>query len=194
MVIALLFILARRRGSVAPRPSFNWTDRDMRDFVREVESIGVPAETALLVYTAETGLDPKASSGIAWGLPQMLGATLKTIGWTAKPSDFSALSVSLQAPWIAKLLALQARIIGYVPKDPLDLYVANFKPSAAAQRDEILYVKGSDAYAKNYRLDRKNKGFISRSDLADRLEIAKQTSIYRQAIELLDRIRGASNG
>jgi len=153
-----------------------------------------PAETALLVYAAETGLDPKASSGIAWGLPQMLGATLKTIGWTAKPSDFSALSVSLQAPWIAKLLALQSRIIGFVPKDPLDLYVANFKPSAATNRDEILYVKGSDAYAKNYRLDRKNKGYISRADLDERLQIAKQMTIYRQAIEMLERIRGTTNG
>lgn len=192
MLLALLFIFARRRGANPPNPSFNWTERDMREFVREVESIGVPAETALLVYAAETNLDPHASSGIAWGLPQMLGNTLRSIGWQSKPSDFGTLSVFMQAPWIAKLLALQARIIGFVPKDPLDLYVANFKPSAAANREDVLYVKGSDAYAKNYRLDRKNKGFISRSDLADRLDLARNLSTYKQAIEMLERIRGTN--
>ena len=99
----------------------------MGEFVREVESIGVPAETALLVYAAETNLDPHASSGIAWGLPQMIGTTLKAIGWGSKPSDFGVLSVAMQAPWIAKLLALQARIIGFVPKDPLDCVRSKFQ-------------------------------------------------------------------
>jgi hypothetical protein len=166
-----------------------WTDQEMRTFAEQLGPLGVPLEAALAVYTAESGLDPKASSGIAFGIAQLTGRTLKGLGWLKPAKDFGQLSVSAQAPWIAKLVASQARMIGFVPKNALELYVANFKPAAAKAGEDVLYRQGQDAYAKNINLDRDRKGFIDRHDLQVSLNRAEATETYKRAIAQLAKVR-----
>jgi len=161
----------------------------MQAFATQISPSGVPIDAALLVYTAESGLNPRASSGIAWGIAQMTARTLKGLGWTAPGKDFGTLSVAEQSPWIAKLVASQVRMIGFVPKNALDLYVANFKPAAAANREDVLWRKGQDAYAKNANLDREKKGYIDRHDLQVSLSRAESTETYKRAVAQLRKVR-----
>jgi hypothetical protein len=161
----------------------------MRIFAEQLGPLGVPLEAALAVYTAESGLDPKASSGIAWGIAQLTGRTLKGLGWLKPAKEFGQLSVKDQAPWIAKLVASQARMIGFIPKNALELYVANFKPAAAKAHEDVLYRQGSDGYAKNASLDRDRKGWIDRQDLQVSLNRAEATETYKRAIAQLAKVR-----
>ena len=188
VVLVGLYSKAKRRGA---RPSMpvTWTDQEMRTFAEQLGPIGVPLEAALAVYTAESGLDPKASSGIAWGIAQFTARTLKGLGWTRPAKEFGTLSISQQAPWVAKLVASQARMIGFVPKNALELYVANFKPAAAKAGEDVLYRQGQDAYAKNINLDRDRKGFIDRHDLQVSLARAEATETYKRAIAQLAKVR-----
>lgn len=195
-LLALLMLAttttAHRRGTSPARAGVRWTDREIRLFADEVSSIGVPPEAALLVYTSESGLDPAASSGPAFGIPQLTSGTAKAIGWSGRIADFGKLSVTEQIPWIGRLLAYQARSIGHVPKDATDLYVANFCPRAARTNDDVLYRMGSVAYDKNMQLDRDRKGFIARSDLEESLRRAEQTGTYRAAVAQLRRVLEAT--
>ena len=190
--LIMLFMLAttaHRRGTSPARAGVRWTDREMRLFADEVASIGVPPEAALLVYTSESGLDPTASSGPAFGIPQLTAGTAKAIGWQSRIADFGKLSVADQIPWIGRLLAYQARSIGFLPKTASDLYVVNFCPRAAREGDDVLYRRGSIAYAKNAQLDRTGKGYISRGDLDESLRRAEQSTTYRAALAQLRRIK-----
>lgn len=191
LVLVGVYARPKRRGAAGSRPVIEWADHEMRAFIDEVEPIGVPLEAVLQVYTAESGLDPKASSGIAWGIPQLTARTLKDLGWSKPGREFGKLGVAQQAPWIAKLLAYQARMIGFVPKNALDLYVANFKPAAFAKDEQILYRSPSDAYNKNAGLDRAKKGYIERDDLRPGLESARFSQTYQRAIAQLERLRRA---
>jgi len=180
-----------RRGTRPPRQSMRWVDRDMHLFMDEVESLGLRAEDVLKVYAAESGLDPAATSDSAFGIPQLTRDTAKAIGWQGNVRDFAKLSVGEQIPWITKLLAAQIRSIGYVPQDALELYIANFCPRAARDRDNILYRSDSEAYKANWRLDRANKGYISSDDLADSLRQVQNSAVYQTALEQVRRIRKA---
>lgn len=192
-LLVLVGVLSRpkRRGASSSRPVIDWSDHEMRKFIEEVGPIGVPLDAALLVYTAESGLDPKASSGIAWGIAQLTAPTLRDLGWNKPGRDFGKLSLLQQFPWVAKLLAYQARSIGFVPKNALDLYVANFKPAAARNHDEILYREGTEAYRKNAPLDRAHKGYIDRNDLKTSLDQARFSQTYQRAIAQLERLQRA---
>lgn len=179
----------RRRGAHASAPLVEWSDYDMRKFIAEVAPIGVPLDAVLMVYAAESGLDPRASSGIAWGVPQLTARTGKDIGWTRPMPEFATLPVSQQAPWIAKLIAYQARMIGFVPSNALDMYVANMSPRAAREHADVLYRAGTEAYENNASLDTGRKGFIDRKDLQDALNRAAQTETYRRALAQLRRVQ-----
>lgn len=181
----------QRRGARASAKYTKWSDSDMRLFIAELGPLGIPLADSLLVYAAESGLDPKASSGIAWGIAQITSQTLKGIGWPRTAREFGALPLSEQIPWVARLQAAQIRSIGYTPKNALELYVANFSPKAARERATVIYQQGSDAYAKNWQLDRDRKGFIAPSDLDYRLQIARNGLPYRTAIEQLKRLQNA---
>lgn len=159
-----------------PRPNVEWSDDDALAFTAAVKAAGVPVEAALQVYAAESGLDPQASSGIAWGLAQFVGKTLKGLGWQRSAAEFGGLSVAEQAPWIAKLLKQQVAILGRVPSSALDLYVLNFWPAAARAGYDVVLVRDSQvakerqAYAANKNLDRAGKGYITRGDLQTSLD------------------------
>lgn len=189
-VMALLLLVGgsfvKRRGQHVPPAVVKWSDHDMRAFLEETRGL-VPPEIALAVYTAESGLDPKASSGIAFGIPQMTGQTLKAIGWTRPAKEFATLTVANQAPWIARLQAMQIRTLGR-PKTGLDLYVQNFCPRAWAKNEDVLYRSPSEAYARNAGLDRDRKGYIVRQDLVPLLERATKTETYRRALEQAKRL------
>ena len=177
-----------RRGAKASRGVMRWTDSEMRTFIAEIGPTGVLLEDALQVYTAESGLDPQASSGIAWGIPQLTQIAAKQIGWTRPLREFGSLTVSQQIPWIAKLIASQIRMIGYTPKTALELYVANFSPKAAAARSEVIYRQGMPSYTKNANLDRDHKGYIAASDLKVALDRARSTTTYQEALKQLERL------
>lgn len=181
----------QRRGARASAKYTKWSDSDMRLFIAELGPLGIPLADSLLVYAAESGLDPKASSGIAWGIAQITSQTLKGIGWPRTAREFGALPLSEQIPWVARLQASQIRAIGYTPKSALELYVANFSPKAARDRSTVIYRQGSEAYAKNWQLDRDRKGFIAPSDLDYRLQIARNGLPYRAAIEQMKRLQNA---
>jgi len=169
-----------------------WTDSDMKAFVAALEPVGIPLDASFAVYTAESGLDPSASSGIAWGLPQATAATLKGLGWKDRPSDFARLSVAQQAPWIARLQRAQIAAIGYVPRTAVDLYTANFCPKAAKEHSDRIYERPSQEYLKNAALDVANKGWISRDDLALFVARAQQTATYQHAISHAKRLGATS--
>ena len=178
----------KRRGGKASKGVVQWSDGDMQAFVDEVRPLGIPLADSLLVYTAESGLDPTASSGIAWGLPQLTQISAKQIGWTRPLRDFGTLTVAQQAPWIAKLQASQIRMIGYTPKNALELYVANFSPKAAAARSEVIYRRGTASYTKNANLDRDHKGYIAAADLKVALDRARSSTTYQNAVKQLERM------
>lgn len=180
--------IPQRRGARASRGVMRWTDAEMRTFIDQLKPLGVPLADALLVYTAESGLDPKASSGIAFGVPQITQIAAKQIGWTRPLREFGTLTVAQQVPWIAKLQASQIRMIGYTPKTALELYVANLSPKAAAARSERIYEGGTAAYAKNSNLDRDHKGYIAAADLKVSLDRAKSTTTYQDALAQLSRL------
>lgn len=159
-----------------PRPGVEWSDDDAKAFVAAVRAAGVPVDAALNVYAAESGLDPQASSGIAWGLAQFVGPTLKGLGWQRSAAEFGGLSVAEQAPWIMKLLKQQVAMFGRVPSSALDLYILNFWPKAARAGYDVILVRDSQvaserrAYEKNKGLDRTGKGYITRGDLQTSLD------------------------
>ncbi len=194
VVAALLFLLVgsrivpKRRGATASRDPMKWTDDEMRKFIDELKPLGVPLADSLLVYASESGLDPKASSGIAFGIPQLTQIAAKQIGWTRPLREFGSLTVSEQIPWVAKLQAAQIRMIGYTPANAKELYVVNFSPKAAAARSEIIYRKGTKAYERNAGLDRDGKGYITASDLAVSLERARAGTTYKTALAQLERL------
>jgi hypothetical protein len=153
-----------------------WSDDDAKAFVSHVQALGVPLEAALQVYAAESGLDPQASSGIAWGLAQFTGKTLKWLGWQRSAAEFGGLTVAEQAPWIGKLLKAQVAMLGRVPNSALDLYVLNFWPKAARAGYDVILVRDSReaqeraAYEANKGFDRASKGYITRGDLQTALD------------------------
>lgn len=181
-----------KRGSRGSR-IVPWRDDEMAAFVREVSPLGVSIPDALAVYTAESGLDPHASSGVAWGLCQATARTLRALGWAGSPADFARLDVARQAPWIASLIAMQIRAIGYVPATAAELYRANFSPMAAKARADVIYRSPSDAYAANRALDRHKRGYISQSDLEESIAIARNHPAYVHAVAQYQRIAGAKS-
>lgn len=180
--------IPKRRGGKASKGVVRWSDAEMQAFIDQVRPLGIPLADSLLVYTAESGLDPSASSGIAWGIPQLTQISAKQVGWTRPLREFGTLTAAQQAPWIAKLQAAQIRMIGYTPKDALELYVANLSPKAAAARSEVIYRQGTDAYTKNANLDRDHKGYIAAADLKVSLDRARSTTTYQDAVKQMERL------
>lgn len=158
-----------------------WSDDDMRAFLAAVQGAGVPVDTVLPVYAAESGLDPAASSGIAWGLAQFTEPTLRGFGWRNGGPAFGGLTVAQQAPYIGRLLKTQVTTLGRVPTDSVDLYAVNFWPESAKRGDQIILMRDSRvakeraAYAGNRNLDKARKGWIDRDDLKAALERAPKS-------------------
>lgn len=151
-----------------------------------VQASGVPLDVVLQVYAAESGLDPAASSGSAWGLAQFTEQTLRGLGYRGDGSTFGTLGVAAQGPWIARLLKSQVGYLGFTPQDAVDLYAVNFWPVAAKGKQDVILVRDSRdakeraAYAANAGLDRQKKGTITREDLRARLDrFAKLPALER---------------
>jgi hypothetical protein len=187
--VAVLLLMGIRGGSAGKRrpteAGSRWSDEDMRAFLGATSAAGVPYDIVLEVYASESGLDPAASSGSAWGLPQMIERTLRGVGWTNGGPAFGALSVAQQAPYIARLLKSQRNALGRVPRDAVDLYAVNFYPEAAKRGDDVLIVRDSkvakerQAYSKNAGLDWDHKGWIDRNDLKRALDRAPKAWLKR---------------
>lgn len=187
--LLLLGVVLVASRSKPRRSTFKqWSRADAEAFRDAVEPLGVPVDSALQVYAAESGLNPAASSGIAWGLCQATARTLRAVGWfnshkTAK--EFGTLSVELQSPWISQILAMQLRTTGMRSVGPLDLYVLNFSPAAAKSGANVIYSAPSKEYDANKPLDAAGKGYIERADLQRALDRAKQSEAYKTTAEQL---------
>lgn len=173
----------------APR-FMRWTRSDMKAFMDAVGPTGVKVPDALLVYTAESGLDPSATSHdksghpVAFGICQATLQTLRGLNWSLTGEDFAKYDVPHQAPWVGKLLRSQIEAIGYTPANALALYVANFSPAGARSRSEIIYRAPSAEYTANSALDRDRKGYIAKADLASTLERAGSHPAYKYALQV----------
>lgn len=196
LVLGLLWYFAKRKATggkpavSTTKTSFNWSESDMKKFVDTVEPLGVQADDALLVYAAESDLNPRATSGIAYGIPQMIESTLKGLGFTGTGKDFLTYSVADQIPWIGKLIEAQINITRFTPKNALDLYVLNFRPASAPIREPIIVRSGEPGYKENKGLDYGNKGYITRGDLQKRLNSVANGATYKAAIALLKQVKG----
>lgn len=183
----ILMLLASRevpRNTTAPVRAAPWDLSDVEAFVRELGGLGMPLEPLLLVMAAESGLNPRASSGVAWGLMQAQGPVLKSAGWTREPSSFTQLSVQQQLPWIRKMLTKQVAFSGYAPQTSVEIFRMNLSPVAGKNRNAIIYdstVPGQrQAYAANRQLDLSGKGRIDVSDLANNLANVERTQHYNR--------------
>lgn len=158
-----------------------------------MEPTGIEPEHALLVYAAESRLNPAAANRAAWGLPQAQAPLLRALGWQDEPSAFARLTVAQQAPWIRRILESQIRDIGYTPASALELYTANFSPLAAREKRWVIYSRDdpsqTDFYNSNRNLDREKKGYITTGDLDRVLHHVEKLGIYKRTLEQLRRLR-----
>lgn len=190
LVLVGLVAYEKRRKVVPTRPGkFAWSQNEMQKFVDEIGPLGVPLPAVLAVYTCESGLDPKASSGSAWGICQMSQVAAKALNFPGKASDFGKLSLLDQIPWCARLIASQIRMIGRVPKDATEVYWANFAPGPMSRNERICYRRGSAGYEKNKPLDYDGKGFIDVDDLTHYLTKCQSSDTYKQALLLLGKVQ-----
>ena len=137
-------------------------------------------------------------SAFAGGLIQLVGSTLKGLGWTQGVAAFAALSAEDQVPTIARFYTpAKGRI-----KDQVSCYVWNWLPSLLnhAWNPTFVYAsksgpngwtsetKGQLFYSQNAGLDTDHDGSITGIDLARRLDAANKTP---RAQEVADRITAA---
>lgn len=154
-------------GKRMPRP-MAWSDDEMRLYISLLSPLGVDLEKYLVMLAAESGLDPQASSGSAWGLNQAQGPLLRAAGWKLAPAAFAGLSVKEQLPLVARMLKIQLGGIGYTPQTGAEFWRMNLSPKAAKERANVIYSRADNpaAYAGNKGLDQGAKGFIDMNDLA----------------------------
>lgn len=188
-MLLLVLLFARK----AKAKFVDWTDREMQAFLDAVKPTGVKPADALLVYALESGLQPEATSGVAWGINQAQGPLLRAAGFRSPPESFARLDAEQQMPFIGKMLAVQARSIGYVPASSAELYRANLSPAAAKSRAEIIYTRAIDGarYTQNRGLDHGNKGAITFDDLAQTLAQVASSALYARHLAKLRRLDGA---
>jgi hypothetical protein len=195
IIFALALVFFSQKGNKPKgRPlGPEWSDEDMLIFASSVKATGVPVEAALLVYTAESNLDPKASSGVAWGLAQITAGTLRDLKWSEPAPAFGKLSVADQVPWIVQLLEYQKKAIGFTPATALDLAVANLSPAAARAKRFVVYDSKKPgelaAYNGNAGLDSRGKGNIDRDDVAAYLRSWRDSETYKRALVQLARVQ-----
>lgn len=177
-------------GGRARARAVTWSDAELEAYARELGPI-VSLEPYLSVLALESGLDPAASSGSAWGLNQAQGALLFAAGWPSSPAAFGNLDVQQQLPWIAKMLRRQINAIGYTPSTAAELLRMQLSPRAARDRSDVVFDARSDAtfYAANSWLDRNKTGRVTMADLARELGAVEQQQRYRSHVERLRALR-----
>jgi hypothetical protein len=161
----------------------------MRSFVRECEPTRVSLENYLLVLFSESGLDPAASSGVAWGLNQAQGPLLRAAGYTREPSTFTELGVSDQMPFVGRMLRQQIREVGHVPESAEELWRMNLSPAAERSQSDVIYSRGTRNYDANAALDANRDGVITLSDLAARLAPVRAGAAFQRHLAQLRRVR-----
>lgn len=165
----------------------------MRQYVALFRGCGIPLEHLLLMFYAESGLDPQATSGAAWGINQAQGPLLKLAGFHGNPPDYCLLSVREQLPIVRKCVQVQINAIGHAPQTPGEVWRMNLSPSAAQKRSEVIYARDNPAqrrfYEANKALDTGNKGTITLSDLETRIGRTGAGAGFLRHRQQLDRIR-----
>jgi len=166
-------------------PSYKWTSEDAKAFRFAIEPIMDPVEV-LRVYVCESGLNPHAQNGVAFGLCQATLSTLRVIGWKSSGANFAKLTVSQQVPYCRTLIQKQIDAIGYKPTNAQELYVANLSPLAAKKRSSVIYKAPSKAYEGNKGLDRGKKGYITPDDLGAAITRHSRDTVLLTVIKLLE--------
>jgi hypothetical protein len=180
---------AARPPAALPRAFVPWTPDEMGVYRTELGTLGIPLAELLLLLAVESGLDPHASSGSAWGLHQAQAPLLRRAGWLSTPESFGDLGVAEQLPWIRRMLQLQIKTIGYVPKTSIDLFRMNLSPAAAKSKASVIYDRSQPKqraqYDANKALDRAGKGRIDLDDLTERLQQVFESQRYKIHLALL---------
>ena len=180
-------------GKRLPRP-VHWSDSEMRAYIELFTPVlGNHLEPYLAMMAAESGLDPQASSGSAWGLNQAQGPLLRAAGWRATPAAFGGLNVIGQLPFVARMLKVQIGGIGYVPITGAEFWRMNLSPKAAKERADVIYTRERDprAYAGNKGLDQGKKGFINMADLQTVFDRVSGTPLVQRHWAQLRRLQSA---
>jgi hypothetical protein len=167
----------------------DWTPEEMAQFKRELAPLGVPLEELLLMLSAESGLDPHAQRGNAFGLNQAQPTLLGDAGWKGTGPGFASLNVSDQIPWLGRMLRVQFTWVGEKPQTAIDLFRMNLSPVAAKAHAEVIYdrsvVSQRPFYESNAQLDVTNDGRIDMADLASRLVSVANTPRHKRHLALL---------
>lgn len=122
------------------------------------------------VMYSESGGNAQAVNGSsgATGLIQFMPKTAQALG--ISQAQLASMSREQQLQYVEKYLTMQKKAAG-LANDKLDvgtLYALVFAPAKAKQ--EILYTAGSAAYRANAALDIGHKGYITKTDLAQRAQ------------------------
>lgn len=179
------------------------------------KSVSMDPKDLLNVMAFESGVDPakkNLAGGAASGLLQFMPSTLKGLDYKGTMEDFRAQSGEEQLDYVKKLIQQNIKINGGQPfKSAAHYYVANLVPAALkipGVREQNLntillskeggHLPGVKArrerkmYESNKGLDVGNKGYITFGDLQTRLNQAKKTPQYIQAINDLNKYTSES--
>lgn len=188
--LGLLMLLSKRKGAIAQsRERYTWTDEEMRAYIDAVRGAGADPRMGLSVYNLESdGLNPHAHnlSSDAQGLAQLEPATLRGLGYKGDASNFHALPLLEQLPWIARLIESQIRTLGHAAESEAQWLHLQLAP-ANVKQGTLVYRAPSAGYEANKWLDPKHKGLIDEEDLAVALSRAKGRA-YVDAMTALERI------
>lgn len=154
--------------SVAAVPGI-WraSGRDLVAFVQMCDRLMIEPDWLAAVISYESGWDPAAKNprSSASGLIQFMEDTAASLGTTT--ASLRSMSISQQLPYVEKFFR---RLTGKMTS-MASVYAAVFGPgkgdvNVTAPDSTVIYRAPSDEYAKNAPLDRANKGYITKADLA----------------------------
>ncbi len=186
---ALVLLLLLASVGLARKKYAGWTDDDMRAFLDAIKRTGVPAEAALLVYYLESGLQPwQVNAHGSYGINQAQRALLDASGWKGSTWGYLNLSVREQLPYVAKILSLQVRDIGYAPSDAAELMRAQLSLKAAKEKNDTIYSAPSAGYQANRWMDKTQKGSITMDDLRASLDQVAKQPLYQRHLSQLRRL------
>jgi hypothetical protein len=186
--ILFLFFLSICGAKRVKFPPYKWSIDDAKAFIDAITPTGIDAREVAKVYQCESGLNPHATNGFAFGLCQATKQTLRGIGWKNGMDDFVNLTVRDQAAWCAEVIRAQIKAIGYVPRDAGELYVANLSPAAARSRSSVIYRAPSKEYDGNKGLDVGKKGYITPDDMRAAIRRHSKDSSLLTVFKLFDEL------
>lgn len=177
------------RRSVAAVPGIRRVSaQDLVTFVQICDRLGIDPDWLAAVISFESGWDPSIQNpkSNATGLIQFMPGVAKRLGVASDKSvaaaKLKAMSIAEQLPWVERYFRPHAGRM----KSLSSVYAAVFGPGANSENvlapdDRVIYRAPSAEYRDNAGLDKGNKGYITKADLASaaqsRLDAARSARI-----------------